>query len=133
LNPYNQYNIIVIKVSNESPGKWVNRERQEAGMKKLFNDKWSFCKFPLDTPVENIFQSEDWKPVDVPHDWMIYNTENLYEEAISCYKKTFQEKNLPEPPRIRSGWYLKGFIWILPYFSTKNGFLPGKTDTPNLL
>lgn len=68
-------------------------------MKQLFNDKWSFCKFPLGAPLDEIFSSAGrdsagWQPVDIPHDWMIYNTKNLYEEAVSCYKKTFAKEDL---------------------------------------
>ena len=58
-------------------------------MKELFNSGWYFHKEPLNTPVETFFTTEQWEAVDVPHDWMIYDTENLYEEAISCYKKSF--------------------------------------------
>lgn len=58
-------------------------------MKQLFNNHWLFHKEPLETPIETFYQCEDWQAVDVPHDWMIENTENLYEQAISCYKKTF--------------------------------------------
>lgn len=58
-------------------------------MKELFNNGWYFHKEPLNTPVETFFTTEQWEAVDVPHDWMIYDTENLYEEAISCYKKSF--------------------------------------------
>lgn len=68
-------------------------------MKQLFNDKWSFCKFAPDTPLEEIFSSAGqdsagWQSVDIPHDWMIYNSKNLYEEAVSCYKKTFTKEDL---------------------------------------
>lgn len=127
-------------MSNESPGKWVNRERQEAGMKKLFNDKWSFCKFPLDTPVEKIFQSEDWKPVDVPHDWMIYNTENLYEEAISCYKKTFSREELTRTPTdkiwlVFEGVYMDTSVFLNEkrIFTWKNGYSEFIIDITDLL
>lgn len=57
-------------------------------MKQLFNSGWSFCKFPLNVSLNEIFNAACWEPVDLPHDWMIYNTNNLYEEAVSCYKKT---------------------------------------------
>lgn len=58
-------------------------------MKQLFNDNWLFMKQPLKTDISVFFESSDWKPVDIPHDWMIYDTKNLYEQAVSCYKKTF--------------------------------------------
>lgn len=58
-------------------------------MKELFNNNWYFHKEPLGTPAEAFFATQEWEAVDIPHDWMIYHCENLYEEAISCYKKTF--------------------------------------------
>lgn len=68
-------------------------------MRQLFNDKWSFCKFAPGTSIEEIFSSDGegsagWQPVDLPHDWMIYHTKNLYEEAVSCYKKTVTKDDL---------------------------------------
>lgn len=30
-----------------------------------------------------------WSPVDIPHDWLIYNTENLYETGEGWYRKIF--------------------------------------------
>lgn len=75
-------------------------------MKHLFNDAWSFCKFPLEITLDEIFSSDSWEPVDLPHDWMIYNTENLYEEAVSCYKKIVVKDRLPSGPSA-------GKIWIL--------------------
>lgn len=58
-------------------------------MKQLFNDNWFFRKEPLGTDINVFFQASDWEPVDIPHDWMIYDSENLYCQAISCYKKIF--------------------------------------------
>ena len=58
-------------------------------MRQLFNDHWYFHKEPLSTPIQTFFETENWEAVDIPHDWMIYNCDNLYEEGISCYKKTF--------------------------------------------
>lgn len=58
-------------------------------MKQLFNDNWFFHKEPLETPMETFFKTTDWDPVDLPHDWMIYDSEDLYCQAVSCYKKTF--------------------------------------------
>jgi len=53
----------------------------------LFNDGWTFAKTGLD--------AEDWRglafgPVDLPHDWLIWNTRNLYENSIGWYRKTFR-------------------------------------------
>jgi len=56
-------------------------------MKILFNDHWEFAKTPLNSSLENIQQ---WSAVAIPHDWQIYQTENLYENGIGWYKKEFQ-------------------------------------------
>ncbi|XID90356.1 glycoside hydrolase family 2 TIM barrel-domain containing protein [Paenibacillaceae bacterium WGS1546] len=54
--------------------------------KVLFNDGWEFAKSALDT--------EDWQdlsfePVDLPHDWLIYDATALYENSIGWYRKAF--------------------------------------------
>lgn len=57
--------------------------------KQLFNSEWMFRKAELSTTDFELMNGTDWQAFDLPHDWMIYNTENLYEEAKTCYKKTF--------------------------------------------
>ncbi|WP_337034271.1 glycoside hydrolase family 2 TIM barrel-domain containing protein [Paenibacillus illinoisensis] len=54
--------------------------------KKLFNDGWQFAKTKLDvTEPEGLA----FEPVELPHDWLIYNTLDLYEDSIGWYRKTF--------------------------------------------
>ena len=56
-------------------------------MKKLFNDNWKFAKTPAGS------DDNDWNyefsPVHIPHDWLIYNTENLYESSYGRYVKNY--------------------------------------------
>lgn len=54
--------------------------------KKLFTDGWQFAKSELDVtePAGLTFE-----PVELPHDWLIYNTLELYEDSIGWYRKTF--------------------------------------------
>ncbi|SHM98619.1 glycoside hydrolase family 2 TIM barrel-domain containing protein [Gracilibacillus kekensis] len=54
---------------------------------KLFNDNWLFAKSDLS---ESITTSLDFKPVEIPHDWLIYDTQNLYEHSIGWYKKKYE-------------------------------------------
>lgn len=54
-------------------------------MYRLFNDNWQFClkhigKKPADS---------DYKPVNIPHDWQIYNTLDLYSTRDGFYRKRF--------------------------------------------
>lgn len=55
-------------------------------MKILFNDGWEFAKSKLEVTDTNTL---DFEPIDIPHDWLIYNTQNLYENSIGWYRKKF--------------------------------------------
>ncbi len=80
-------------------------------MKQLFNDNWCFCKFPLEVSLEQIFSTGEWTPVDLPHDWMIYDTTNLYEAVI---KKLLRE-NPSEAVLKKYGLFSKASTWTRPY------------------
>lgn len=54
--------------------------------KVLFNDGWEFAKSGLDVTDSTTLRFE---PVDIAHDWLIYNTLNLYENSIGWYRKRF--------------------------------------------
>ncbi|MCM1054677.1 MAG: DUF4982 domain-containing protein [Bacteroides sp.] len=54
--------------------------------KILFCDNWEFSKQPLGTEYSDGF---DWKKVDIPHDYLIGNTKNLYETSTGWYRKSF--------------------------------------------
>ena len=56
--------------------------------KILFNDGWEFAKSGLELDVGDI-NSLVFEPVDIPHDWLIYNTLDLYEDSIGWYRKRF--------------------------------------------
>ncbi len=110
-------------------------------MKKRFNDHWHFCKFPLDTPMDSIWSESKWTPVDLPHDWMIYDTENLYEEAISCYKKTFTKTDLITNSEDKKIWlvfegvYMDTTVYLNGehIFTWKNGYSEFVIDLTDLV
>lgn len=52
----------------------------------LFNDGWQFAKGPLDMGDPN---GLEFAAVDLPHDWLIYDSTNLYENGIGWYRKWF--------------------------------------------
>lgn len=54
---------------------------------KLISDGWEFCKNPIDTQYEN---ASGWKPVDIPHDWLIYQVKDLYETSTGWYRRTLK-------------------------------------------
>lgn len=55
--------------------------------RKLFCDGWSFREAPLDTPYEDAL-SGDFTPVEIPHDYMIYDVNALYRNGEGWYKRT---------------------------------------------
>ncbi len=58
---------------------------------RLFNDNWYFSKHPLYTGLAKINEPEIlWEPVSLPHDWLIYDTGNLYEDGEGWYKKAYE-------------------------------------------
>ena len=66
---------------------------------RLFNDNWTFLKTALGVSIADIRGKEqEFAPVDIPHDWMIYDTGNLYEDSIGWYRKviTLDEIGLKE-------------------------------------
>lgn len=54
--------------------------------KILFNDGWEFAK--SDLSAESC-EGLKFEPVSVPHDWLIFNTLNLYENSIGWYRKNY--------------------------------------------
>lgn len=58
--------------------------------KREFNLFWEFKKLPLDTTIKDFEVEGRLTPVTLPHDWLIYDTENLYENSSGWYKKEFE-------------------------------------------
>ena len=56
----------------------------------LWNDNWYFAKTELGVNWEDrqIWEAK-MQRVDLPHDWLIYDTKNLYEDSIGWYRKNF--------------------------------------------
>ncbi|BCN28859.1 glycoside hydrolase family 2 TIM barrel-domain containing protein [Anaeromicropila herbilytica] len=87
----------------------------EATRKKLFNDGWKFTKQSIGTSLSDINGSKvEWREVELPHDWLIYDTENLYETGEGWYKKSFAVES-KEKQRIQlyfEGVYMNSTIYI---------------------
>ncbi len=114
-------------------------------MRKLFTDHWQFAKFQLEASAEEILsscrkteltahQKAGWSAVDLPHDWMIYQTQDLYENSIGCYKKTFSVEHPDkhyfltfEGVYMNSRYYLNGeeiFFWPYGYSTFEIALTP---------
>ncbi len=52
----------------------------------LFCDGWEFSLQPIDTEYSESFE---WQPVDIPHDWLIEDTRDLYKTSTGWYRRRF--------------------------------------------
>lgn len=71
---------------------------------RLFNDGWSFW---LDRSCGETLGQEplDWKAVQLPHDWQIWQVADLYEDGTGWYRREFDYD--PTPDR-RLALYFEG-------------------------
>lgn len=54
--------------------------------KNLFNDGWEFALAENNSTLADSAHL-DYKPVDIPHDWLIYDTDDLYRSNDGFYRK----------------------------------------------
>jgi beta-galactosidase len=83
--------------------------------KKLFNDVWEFAKQPLGTQLDRLISKDiKWDQVDLPHDWLIYNTEELYETGEGWYRKRFELDDLTDERVIIcfEGVYMNSTVYV---------------------
>lgn len=85
--------------------------------KVLFNDGWEFAKSGLNTDIDDM-DSLDFEPVDIPHDWLIYNTLDLYENSIGWYRKIFTVRNKSEHTLLYfDGVYMDSTLYVNGHFA----------------
>ncbi|MCH5286354.1 MAG: DUF4982 domain-containing protein [Christensenellaceae bacterium] len=70
-------------------------------MERLLNDGWSFVKLPCDAPLD---EAARWEPVDLPHDFLIGQAEDLYESCDGWYRRVL---TVPEAAREQ--------VWLLRF------------------
>ncbi len=81
-------------------------------IKKLFCDNWIFSKQDMNTEFEGI-KNIDYMAIDIPHDWLIHQTANLYESSNGIYKKNFTlTGNEPNVAFRFEGVYMNSSVYI---------------------
>ena len=86
-------------------------------MKTLFNDNWQF----------KLKGKDNWDFVEFPHDWLIYDTHNLYKSDVGCYRKTFELNDLSVGQKVSlrfDGVYMDSRLYVNGSFvgEWKNGY-----------
>jgi len=88
-------------------------------MKKLFNNNWEFQKTDVELSFD-ILKENNWKRVDIPHDWLIHQTKDLYETSAGWYRKSFAVTGSAAARIVRfEGVYMDTSVWV-------NGKLAGE-------
>ncbi|MGN1181247.1 MAG: glycoside hydrolase family 2 TIM barrel-domain containing protein [Suilimivivens sp.] len=60
---------------------------------RLWNEGWEFCRQQFCEDNLQIPENAVFKRVDIPHDFMIYDTHNLYRTGIGWYRKDLKLKD----------------------------------------
>lgn len=88
-------------------------------MKRLFNDNWQFAKTEADRECP-----EETGAVHIPHDWLIGNSDALYETSFGHYKKTCYFEGVSEKS-IRlyfEGVYMDSTVYVNGKEVCSNGY-----------
>src|SRR5690554_3848568 len=77
--------------------------------KILFNDGWEFAKSSLEISDP---EGLEFQPVDLPHDWLIYDTLTLYENSIGWYRKRFVVPKAHQVLLYFAGVYMDSSLYV---------------------
>lgn len=80
-------------------------------MRTLFNNDWNFAKAPVGSGYSDI-SGLSFSPVDIPHDWLICNSNDLYESSFGFYKKLWQRSNAQSVRLYFEGVYQDCTVYI---------------------
>lgn len=83
-------------------------------MRKLFNDGWQFLKLEADADYRKAMgKLKEFRPVSLPHDWLIYDSGRLYEDSSGWYVKTLVwEKEGKRAFLIFDGIYMDSTVYV---------------------
>ncbi len=88
----------------------------------LLGDGWEFAKSGLEVtdPARLRFL-----PVDLPHDWLIYDTTNLYEDSIGWYRRYLDFTDEPHVFLYFEGVYMECSVYVNQKWigDHKNGYI----------
>ncbi len=105
-------------------------------LKQLFCDNWFFSKQDKTAEIDIVTEIKDWKPVDIPHDWLIWQTAGLYESSNGFYRKTFTyDGNKPCVSFRFEGVYMNSSVYIngSHVFDWKYGYSTFEFDASGLI
>ncbi len=104
----------------------------------LFHNQWKFVKLPVGAyTVETLDAGNvDWQAVDLPHDFLIYQTKNLYETCEGWYRRTYHYEPTGERVCLRfEGVYMNSTYYVngVEVFTWKYGYSTFEFDITDAL
>ena len=98
----------------------------------LLCDKWEFSKNPIDTEYSDDLA---WEKVDIPHDWLIYNTRDLYETSTGWYRRKLHISGEERTALRFEGVYMDCKVYVNGKFAGewKYGYSTFEFDITDLL
>ena len=99
----------------------------------LFCDGWEFSLQPVGTEYSDSFE---WQQVDIPHDWLIYDTKDLYKNSTGWYRRRFTVPNDGRRTSVRfEGVYMDSRVYVngKPAGEWKYGYTTFELDITDLL
>lgn len=100
---------------------------------RLICDGWQFAKCPIGTGYDD---AKGFEAVDLPHDWLIYDTNAMYETSTGWYKRML---NVPADGKRTSlrfdGVYMDSKVYVngIQAFEWKYGYTPFEADITDYL
>lgn len=82
--------------------------------RKPFIDGWKFYRTELSASLEEVRAAEScFQPVEIPHDWLIYDVKNLYRDGCGWYSKKFGLTEKRGPVILRfEGVYMDSTVYV---------------------
>ncbi len=99
----------------------------------ILSQGWEFCKTPYGSSIS---EAKNFTPCDIPHDWLIYDTHDLYETSTGWYRNRI---NVPDDGKRTSlrfeGVYMDSKVYVngVPAGEWKYGYTTFEHDITSLL
>ena len=103
---------------------------------KLFCDGWEFCETSLGTPYGDVMSSDAFRPVEIPHDYMIYDTHALYRTGEGWYRRVYTYAPTEDRTILRfEGVYMDSTVFVNgeAVFEWKYGYTTFEVDVTDRL
>ncbi|MDD5899995.1 MAG: glycoside hydrolase family 2 TIM barrel-domain containing protein [Lachnospiraceae bacterium] len=103
----------------------------------VWNDGWEFTERPLGVAADTMFTEQGgWLTVDLPHDWLIYDAEDLYRDGEGWYRKSFSYVPSEERVLLRfDGVYMNCTVYVnsMRVYDWKYGYSAFEFDITDAL